>query len=144
MANYGMSYDNYVSVEKQARSDIGRAFSAALVALRFLVPIIIGATALVMSEMYGPAFPLLGVGGVVSAILLTHIALAIVRFFGRNEENMWKADFADAWLTWSKWTIWPLLCGAVACALMFFDIGVGATLNNTLMDSLGYIRGIVG
>lgn len=144
MSNYGISYDDFVSVEEQARSDIRRGLRAAVMVLKFLAPIIIGAAAIFMAEIYGQTYPILAVAGTVSAIATSHVFLAIVRFFGRNEENQWKRDFGRAWFVWTKWTAWTSVCGIATCALMLVDVGAGSTIAMTVAEVQGFILGIIG
>ena len=132
----------YVSVEEQAREDMGKVLGVFGMTLRFLTPVIIATVTIICGHHCGDMC-VQALASIAALTLMSHLGLAVVRFFGRNEEGVWKSAFGSAWGTWAKWTVWPMLCGTVACSLMLIDIGAGATLNNTLMDSLGYIRGIV-
>lgn len=134
---------SYVSVEEQAREDMSKILSAFGMALRIIAPVMLATAAIIMSVHYGSVV-ILAVAGITALAMMSHLGLAIVRFFGRNEERIWKRAFGKAWGNWAKWTTWPILCGVCTCTLMAIDDGVGATLNVLLMDAVGFILRLVG
>lgn len=133
--------DHYTDVGTQAASDLKKVARLALTLAIFVAPIIISMTAMVIAQSH-QNWVMIGMAGVSIITMLVHAMFATVRFFGRNEQAVWKADLEEIWFTWTKWTVWPLVIAITSCVLMLLTYD--AVVVGMLMDAQEYIRSILG
>lgn len=121
MSTYSRNNDQYVPVGKQAAADMKKVAGILLKVLLFAAPMIVGVAAMVVSEKFETAIPMITIAGCSVIMALTHLAFAAMRVFGRNEHGVYKQDLEFSWFVWTKWTIWPTLCAILVLVLMSID-----------------------